>query len=50
MAHWLLKSGALHLFDDKKASHFYSLILVILYFLASFVELLSFFFDQSGFQ
>jgi len=29
----MLKSDALHSFDDQKASHSYSLILVILFFL-----------------
>jgi len=33
MAHWMLRSNALHPFDDKKVSHTYSLILVIVFFL-----------------
>jgi len=32
MAHWMLRSSALHPFDDKKVSHSYSLILVIVFF------------------
>ena len=32
VAHWPLKNGALHIVDDKKVSHFYSLVLAILYF------------------
>jgi len=33
VAHWMLRSGALHPFVDQKVSHSYSLILVILFFL-----------------
>jgi len=33
VAHWMLRSGALHHFDDQKVSHSYSLILVISFFL-----------------
>jgi len=33
VAHWMLRSGALHPFDDQKVSHSYSLIFVILFFL-----------------
>ena len=48
MAHWLLRNGALQIVDDKKVSHFYSLILVILYFFVlSGIAL--FLLDQSGF-
>ena len=46
--HWLLRNGALYIADDKKVSHFYSLILVILHFsVLSGIAL--FLLDHSGF-
>ena len=47
MAHRMLRNDALHIVDDKKVRHFYSLILGIIYFLP-FLELL-FLVDQSEF-
>jgi len=31
VAHWMLRSGALHPFDDHNVNHSYSLILVIFF-------------------
>ena len=48
VTHWLLRNGALHIVDDKKRDHFYSLILLILYFFVlSGIAL--FLLDQNGF-
>ena len=49
MAHWMLRSGTLHPFDNKKVSHFYSLILVILFFLDAISSNAMLLLDQSGF-
>jgi len=45
----MLRSGALHPFDDKKVRHSYSLILVILFFLDAVSSNAMFLLDQSGF-
>jgi len=45
----MLRSDALHPFDDKKVSHFCSLILVIIFFLDALSSNAMFLSDQSGF-
>jgi len=44
----MLRSGALHPFDDKKVGHSYSLILVIIFFLHVLSSNAIFLLDQSG--